>query len=491
MKKFYLLPVFMLLVTLSILHAQANIYSQSINKPGVNLRGGPIVLGTVNATFPADGYVVVHFDGECYAEIGDRIVVAASNNGDWGANDGNVSIENSKAGFGRPFSHTRVYAVTSGAHTYYAVGQNAVETDGSGVATIYGSLTVEYFPDNGASIVKSSGFTFQGDVTNTTVVKDQVIHVNAAGKIVVRFDGYITSSPADRIVLAASNTMNWSFNDGNVAVEAVNAGDVDENSFSHTRVYNVTSAGDYTYNALAQVYGKAGGNHMISVYGNLLVEYFPTEGSEKILFSGFTLPTIDLNGQATSVTTISLDAPSAGKVMLVLDGYLTADPGYDIVLAASNNLGYTEDDGSITLQALDLDQNRYSFSHTRVYNVSAGNQTFYAVGEIFGGSGSKTADLFGELTLRYIPSGASAVSDIAAEINSFDLYPNPTSDQVHVTFKKPLDHKMKIEVLDVKGRSLEEYPVHSGEDIHLDLSVFPAGLYWIKAGNVTKPVMRM
>ena len=116
-----------------------------------------------------------------------------------------------------------------------------------------------------------------GPVHAITQTEDGYLWI-AGDKGLVRFDGFITSTPADRVVLAASNTMSWGFNDGNVAVEAEDEGDVDQNSFSHTRVYNVTP-GDYTYYALAQIYGKAGGNGTIWAYGNLLVEFFPTENA--------------------------------------------------------------------------------------------------------------------------------------------------------------------------------------------------------------------
>ncbi len=473
------------------LQAQSNIYSQSINQPALNLRTGVITLGSINATFPKDGYVVVHFDGECYASVGDLIVVAASNSGDWQSNDGNVSIETSKAGFGRPFSHTRVYSVTAGAQTYSALAQNYVETDGSGIASIYGTLTVEYFPDGGPATVKSNGFVFNGDVTNSTVVGQQTIHANAAGKILVRFDGWITSAPGDRIVLAASNTTNWSFNDGNVAVEAVNDGDVDENSFSHTRVYDVPAAGDYTYYALAQQYGETAGTGMISAYGNLLVEFYPTTGPEKILSSGFTLPTIDLNGNSTTLTSLSLTAPEAGKVMVNLDGYLTANEGYDIVLAASNNGDWTPADGSITLQALDNDQNRYSFSHTRVYTINAGINMFYGVGQIFGGSGSETADLFGQLTVKYFPASATATNEITATKNTFDLYPNPAQDDVHLSFKNPGDQVMNIQLLDLNGHTVREFRNNGKEEMNIDISTLPANVYWVKVGEIVKRVVKM
>jgi hypothetical protein len=103
------LPLLLLFSVLTIsLAAQGNIYTKRISQPNINLRGAVVNLGELNLTFPADGYVVVHFDGECYASVGDRIVLAASNIVDWDVNDGTIAVENSMPGFGRPFSHTRV-----------------------------------------------------------------------------------------------------------------------------------------------------------------------------------------------------------------------------------------------------------------------------------------------------------------------------------------------------------------------------------------------
>jgi hypothetical protein len=491
MKPIYLLAIFFLSYSSVTLLAQNDIYFQSIVYTDVSLRGPVTVLGTVNADLPTDGYVVVHFDGLCYAAVGDRVVLAASNNGNWESNDGNVGIESSRSEFGRSFSHTRLYHVSAGNNTFYAVGQNAAKMEGSGIASIYGSLTVEYFPDTGPTRVTSGGFVFSGDVANSTVVSQQTIHANGPGKMVVRFDGTLQSQQSDRIILAASNTTEWSFDDGSIALEAVNKSNVDLNSFSHTRVYNVTSAGDYTYYALSQCWGKWVGDCSVFIYGNLLVEYFPDSGAEKILSDGFSLTEIDLNGGPTELTSLSLNAPAAGEVMVVLDGYLTANPGYDIVLAASNQLGYTSNDGNLVLQALDLDNNRYSFSHTRVYNIGAGTHTFYGVGEIQGGSGTETADLFGRLTVKYIPTGATAVTDLSAPENTIDIYPNPTSEVIHIAFKNPVDQEKPIQLLDSKGCVLKEYSIYTPEEIKIDISNFPQNLYWIKVGEILKPLIKM
>ncbi|MBK6524337.1 MAG: hypothetical protein IPG07_01590 [Crocinitomicaceae bacterium] len=76
----------------------------------------------------------------------------------WGSNDGNVSVEAENADLDRnSFSHTRVYDIAAGSHTFYAVAQNYVETDGTGIASIYGSLTVTFISNGTAGIEETSG----------------------------------------------------------------------------------------------------------------------------------------------------------------------------------------------------------------------------------------------------------------------------------------------------------------------------------------------
>lgn len=122
---------------------------QSISETRIDVTSA-VNVASVTLSVPASGYVVVRFDGNCWADYGDLIVLAASNtSASWTPNDGNVGVYQhaslSRAGQG--FSHTRVYTVSgSGNYTYYAVAHNYVETEGNGIASIYGMLTAQYFP---------------------------------------------------------------------------------------------------------------------------------------------------------------------------------------------------------------------------------------------------------------------------------------------------------------------------------------------------------
>ncbi|MBK6524339.1 MAG: hypothetical protein IPG07_01600 [Crocinitomicaceae bacterium] len=161
-----------------------------------------------------------------------------------------------------------------GSQTFYAVADNAIETDGSGIASIYGNLTVEYIPNGISTLVGFTGVAEPSiDLTSETTVGSVTINPATTGRVIVRFDGFCIASPGDMIVLAASNTASWGVDDGNVGVEIDNS-DVTQAQFSHTRVYDVV-AGSQTFYAIAHNYVETAGTGIASIYGALTVEFIP------------------------------------------------------------------------------------------------------------------------------------------------------------------------------------------------------------------------
>ena len=103
-------------------------------------------VGTVTLSCPTSGYVMVTFAGQCFADIGDRIVLAASNSsGNWGVDAGNVYAFGDN-NYPDGFCHIRVYSVAAGSNTFYAVAQNYVNYGGDGRTSIYGTLTAVFYP---------------------------------------------------------------------------------------------------------------------------------------------------------------------------------------------------------------------------------------------------------------------------------------------------------------------------------------------------------
>ena len=123
-----------------------------ISNSGLALASGAFTnVGSLTITAPANGTVVVRFDGNAYVpSAGAQLIVAASDlSGSLGSvGTGDIAVylyPTSNTNLTLPFSQTRVYPVTAGqTHTYYAVVDGAP----TGTYKVFGTLTVEFFANS-------------------------------------------------------------------------------------------------------------------------------------------------------------------------------------------------------------------------------------------------------------------------------------------------------------------------------------------------------
>lgn len=463
-----------------------------VQATNLNLRGAPVVLDSAVLVAPVAGTAVVHFDGVCISSPGDRIILAASDIPDWSVNDGNTAVEALDSDVDRnPFSHTRVYSITAGTHSFYAVGENFVETDGSGIASVFGSLSVEYFPNvTGGPFAVGVGMTFNGDVRTAEVAIDSV-EINAPddGKVVVRFDGSVSSSIGDLIVLAASDTTTWATNDGNVGVQAYD-NDLNSNPFSHTRTYDVT-AGSHWFYAVVQNFVLTGGDGMVWVYGTLTAEYFPNSADADVEMEGVATSNMNLRGAPVVLDSVTVSSSGAGWVEVQFDGGCNSSVGDRIILAASDTVDWSTNDGNTNYEALFNGLHEKSFSHTRVYPVTAGSFTYYAIGENFVETdGPGTAYCYGSLTAKYFPSAPSGMESVGG-YSSPKVYPNPAADVVVVE----ADAIRYVQLLNAHGELLQHVLGRKEGRAYVDLSSYSAGTYLVRVvtsgGATARPVVKM
>ena len=66
---------------------------------------------------------------------------------------------------------------------------------------------------------------------------------------------------------------------------------------------------------------------------------------------------------------------------------------------------------------------------------------------------------------------------------TLDLYPNPVSSQIHIIAKE--DGPQRVTVMDLQGRKCLERSVE-GNDIVLDVSALPSGIYLLRLGGVSR-----
>jgi hypothetical protein len=265
------------------------------------------------------------------------------------------------------------------------------------------------------------------------------------GKVIVRFDGVCYSSPGDRVMLAASNTLGWGMNDGCVEVESV-SDEINSNTFSHTRAYDVI-AGDHNFYAVAENIFETDGSGIASIYGHLTAEWYPEEpGKPFARHIGFFSENIPVEGGPVPFNVLTVNAPEAGKVLVRFDGKCVSSYGDLMYFAASNNLAWTNYEGSTSNEVIDNDLNRFSFSHARVYDVPPGNHSYYAIAEnFFETYGNGFASIYGSLTAIYYPnSSAAKVTSIPVSTPFGVNIEGPVVNMAQSTVNAPVAGKMVV-----------------------------------------------
>ena len=469
---------------------QAQTWHQGISETNINLRGNPVVVGELNIDVPVSGNVLVQFNGLCVADVGDLIVLAASNTPNWTVN-ANVSVSPVNADVDRgTFSHSRLYPVSAGNHTFYAVAENYVNQGGSGIAHIYASLTVKFYPDLPDNAIAEHQEIVESNINlrGAPVVVGQInINVSESGKAVVHFDGLCYADVGDRIILAASDAPSWTPNDGNVSVEAINSA-LNSACFSHTRVYEI-SAGSHDFYAVAENYVELGGSGFGYIYGNLTVEFFPNVPD--IAFAehqGINETNINLRGAPVVVGQLNINVTEPGKAVVHFDGHCYPDVGDRIVLAASNAPSWGINDGNVSLRVFDSDVNHGSFSHTRVYSVTAGSHDFYAVAENYvnqGGSG--IAHIYASLTVEFIPDLITDVQQSQEIISDYSLeqnYPNPFNNSTVIKYSIPKEGLVTLKIYNLLGEEvaslINETKQTGNYEVSYDATGLTSGIYFYR-----------
>jgi len=249
--------------------------------------------------------------------------------------------------------------------------------------------------------------------------------------------------------------------------------------YSYTHAFTAVAGVD-TFYAVTQNYPDTNGSGNIGLYGILTAEVFPPSGP---VFADMQhiAKTINLRGSAKAIDSVGFYAVAAGKVLVQFDGSCVSSPGDRIMLAASNNYSWGGNDSSVSVRAIDARNNYCTFSHSRLYNVIAGNHWFYAVGQnVVETAGIGFATIYGSISFKYFPDASVGMNDLSPGKEEVFLYPNPASGMITLNVHEAGSAPFVAEIKDITGRILQTIVQRvNSNHVVVDVSSLSAGVYFI------------
>jgi hypothetical protein len=475
--KFY----FIFLISFStsyVLLSQKLVWHAEVHHDDIQLRL-PIstVLAKLDVDLPTEGKVMVRFDGYCQSSPGDRIIVAASNIEKWETNEGNLGLFAYKIeSNNQSFSHQMVYNVHAGSQTFYAIGHNFVDTDGSGRASIHGTLIVEYYPTspvafnfNGQGILKYPIILTE----NAQVISSQKVSIPNKGKVLVHMATSVYSLSNNELEIALNNSEIWPVNNFTSPVHIVNSYATRYANIS--RVFEV-DPGEHEFFMLARKNKGDMTNTNNAFYANMTVQFFPEE--ENMLASvELVSENINSNSQISNLGNLKIDVPQAGKVILQASGKCKINTLQTALLKIAE-LPLTEiSDPDLKVQKLHENHEEEYFSITKVFPVQKGFNEYTFYGKFDQSDVALSEGIVnGFFTLKYIADPLISSTDKQENANNqkYAVYPNPASDHLFIKINEDTQEFQKVILKDITGKVAIEFD-HLVDFI--DLSQLTNGIY--------------
>jgi hypothetical protein len=82
------------------------------------------------------------------------------------------------------------------------------------------------------------------------------------------------------------------------------------------------------------------------------------------------------------------------------------------------------------------------------------------------------------------------LDDVPLEVAAtsiWSMYPNPAKNRIHVHFDEVLSEPLDVQLFSAMGQCLQEWRLSAtGNDITLDVSNFPQGMYLLQVDGVSR-----
>jgi hypothetical protein len=261
---------------------------------------------------------------------------------------------------------------------------------------------------------------------NAVVLDSITFDCTTPGKVLVRFDGNCTSTPGDKIILAASDFRNWRANDGNTSVMVQDPNYL-LTCFDHEVVF-IAEAGVHTFYAVAQNYAGTAGTGIASINGNFTLLFVPdTLTGQALSGKGIVDCCWTWEDYIHVFPSTSIETSTTGKLVVNFQSWM--DMPFGSFQIYTTNLEPTWPAEPVeTIVAIPSDFN-YGFTmHSEIFPVSAGNYSVYGLAKFLTGDELSTnVNLYGNLSAQFVPDDNP---DIQLKSQPYDVHLNATDGPI-------------------------------------------------------------
>lgn len=477
---FYILFIFGLTLQL---RGQNEIWQATVEALDVQLREPKaVVLHELEVNLPSDGKVIVKFEGNIWSSKGDIITLAASNGTEWDSNDGNVGVYvYDSIHVMNNFHHTRIYEVSKGINYFYALGHNWVDKYGNGKATIKGKLMVEFIAseNNNTSVLGKRFKIYPVNLTENSKVIDSIsFDATTEGKLIVTLDGSSASISNNELALGSSLDGQW-HNDAENISTFHNYSD-DTKILTYNKVYDLNAGTHLVYILAKKILGnmETSNNAFYLTYN---LQFVPNDQEDYIVKQNEIVHQLNRIDTIKTCGSIEFESNREGKALLNFSGYCTSDYEDVVLLSLVNS---SNEDSIIMerkVQPIHINDHKTYLSMSAVVDLHIGINSFDINGEFDSSlNGTGVANLFGKLTLKFIPESIPTSSnENESNREGILLFPNPTTGNIKFIAgdEKKVTDLTIYNFAGVKISSVKNISLNSAI-INLDNN--PDGIYFIK-----------
>ena len=217
------------------------------------------------------------------------------------------------------------------------------------------------------------------------------LDIKKKGKVKVTMEGVCESTFGDIITFGVSNGMWWFPDYGNVGVQVFDTLQR-QNRYFHTMSFDV-SPEKHTFSAFAHNWTDRSGTGIITVRGNLIIEFIPEEEQELHVYKNISQYPFVINKDKSIIDTLSITTTKPSKALLTFNGRFYSKPDTEVLVILNNKPTMENGLDSLILSTHDI--NRYpEFSIKFLKDLNIGNNQFYVMARKLKGEFSSSENAF-------------------------------------------------------------------------------------------------